>query len=91
MQAATVRSTTQRSPPRAEGPTRLITHRAAAHACRVSPGMVLRWIETGAWPLPRAVQGMRLYFRLSDVSLWVLTGTWPTGCRFCRGDGAKER
>jgi hypothetical protein len=60
----------------------LISDRAAAHACRVSSRMVLWWVETGAWPLPCAVDGLGLYFDASQVDAWVETGAWPIHSRF---------
>lgn len=67
---------------RAPGPTGLVTDRGAARMSRVSPGMLRLWVETGAWPLPRAVHSTTLYFVLSDVEGWIRTGTWPAGARF---------
>jgi predicted DNA-binding transcriptional regulator AlpA len=60
----------------------LVTHQAAAHACKVSPRMVRAWVATGAWPLPQTVGGMSFYFDLSDVDAWLKTGAWPTTSRF---------
>lgn len=78
-------STAIRARIRPEGPANLITHLAAARSCGVSPLMVIRWVETGAWPLPRSIRGTSLYFDPSDVDVWVETGAWPTASRFCRG------
>jgi hypothetical protein len=60
----------------------LITHRAAARVCHVSPKVVLQWVNTGAWPLPRSVFGTSFCFDRSDVRLWVDSGCWPPDARF---------
>jgi hypothetical protein len=44
--------------------------------------IILLWIGTGAWPLPRSVRGTTLLFDLSDVECWLRTGTWPAGVHF---------
>jgi hypothetical protein len=44
--------------------------------------MIRWWIETGAWPLPHAVCGTTLYFKSSDVCVWLATGEWPDEARF---------
>jgi hypothetical protein len=61
---------------------RQVTLRAAARTCWVSPQMIRWWIETGAWPLPHAVCGTTLYFKSSDVCVWLATGEWPDEVRF---------
>ena len=70
----------------------LMTDRVAARICRVGPRMIGLWIETGAWPLPYAVDATTLYFRASDVECWLRTGTWPAGVRFrSRGSANQGR
>ena len=54
----------------------------AAQICYVSVRMIGLWVEAGAWPLPDAVFGKTLCFRVSDVECWLGTGTWPTRVRF---------
>lgn len=67
----------------------LMTDRAAAQICHVSPTMIGLWVETGAWPLPDLVCASTTHFRAPDVECWLRTGTWPAGVTF-RGvpDGA---
>ena len=36
-----------------------VTDRVAARMCRVVPGMIGLWVETGAWPMPSARRGSR--------------------------------
>lgn len=60
----------------------LVTELGAARMSGVSRRMLRLWVETGAWPLPRAILAMTLYFRRSDVEGWLRTGTWPAEARF---------
>jgi len=69
---------------------RLISHVDAALVCRVSPQMVLQWVETGAWPLPQSVWRKRLYFQSLNVEAWVETGLWPENSRFHHRGGPGE-
>jgi predicted DNA-binding transcriptional regulator AlpA len=66
------------------GPCRggLVTDRAAARICGVSRGTLHQWVETGAWPLPRAMLVTTLCFVRADVEVWILTGAWPDEARF---------
>jgi hypothetical protein len=63
-------------------PIGLVTDRAAARISGVSREMLRLWIETGAWPLPRAILATTLYFMRSDVEGWLRTGIWPAEARF---------
>lgn len=63
-------------------PSGLVTVRTAATLSRVSQGMLRLWVETGAWPLPRAIRATTLYFARSDVEGWLRSGTWPDEARF---------
>jgi hypothetical protein len=64
-----------------------------AEKLRVPVRMILLWIGTGAWPLPRSVCDGTPCFELSDVECWLLTGAWPTGVHFrgrpCRPAGRR--
>jgi hypothetical protein len=59
-----------------------VTERAAAKMCRVVPGMIGLWVETGAWPMPRRGCSAVATFGLSEVECWLATGTWPAGAQF---------
>jgi hypothetical protein len=54
----------------------LITNRAAARLCHVSPRMIDRWIDTGLWPLPLSNCREVLLFKKADVECWLGTGAW---------------
>jgi hypothetical protein len=60
----------------------LVPDRVIARNLGVSERLIRLWIETGAWPLPRAVGATTLYFNGIDVDCWTRTGTWPAGVRF---------
>jgi hypothetical protein len=59
-----------------------VTACAAAEMCRVAQGMILLWVETGAWPLPRRDGAPSATFGLSEVEGWLATGAWPPGAHF---------
>lgn len=69
----------------------LVTIRAAARTCGVSPATVALWIATGAWPLPRAVNRGTSFFKDSDVARWVATGLWPGDAHFRQGTAAAKK
>jgi hypothetical protein len=48
-------------------PADLLPDWAIATSMRVSARMIRLWIDTGAWPLPRAVVATTLYFQSLDV------------------------
>lgn len=60
----------------------LMSDQSAAQICYVSVRMIGLWVEAGAWPLPDAVFGKILCFRISDVEYWLGTGAWPSRVRF---------
>ena len=59
-----------------------VTACAAAKMCRVEPEMILLWVETGAWPLPRRDGATSATFGVSEVEDWLATGAWPAGAHF---------
>jgi hypothetical protein len=59
-----------------------VTARAAARMCRVSPGMIGLWVETGGWPMPRRGGAASATFGLSEVEGWLATGDWPAWAHF---------
>jgi hypothetical protein len=60
----------------------LVPHRVIASNLGVSVRLIRLWIDSGAWPLPRAVGATNLYFNGIEVDCWTRTGTWPDGVRF---------
>lgn len=63
-------------------PVGLMSDRAAARIAGVSRAMLGLWVETGAWPLPRAILATTQYFRQSEVEDWLKTGIWPAEACF---------
>ncbi|WP_422931615.1 MerR family transcriptional regulator [Singulisphaera sp. PoT] len=61
-----------------------MSHGAAARACGVRPRIILWWIETGVWPLPRDTRGSLRYFNSQDIFSWIEKGEWPNGSLFRR-------
>jgi hypothetical protein len=68
-----------RSDPQAEV---LVGHRTLASKLGVSPRMILAWVSTGAWPLPRQVHKRDLFYLWSDAEQWLRTGRWPADAWF---------
>ena len=63
------------------------THRTVAKLLDIDTETLRKWVRQGMFPLPLAVNGQTLFYKISWIDHYLKFGTWPDGVAFEPGVG----